>query len=458
MRIRLNSLIPCMVLALSVAACTDDKDEVEDTGPSCQEPVADAGADSSGVVGSAIQLDGSASQVCEEYAEDAVFSWSFEQVPSESAIDSTSLSDNDSETAISPSFVPDAEGYYVLSLVVTDPVASSDPAMVVISVYVDDAPPVADCGSDLSGEVDVASTFDGSGSYDPEGSALEYSWSISQAPACSDLDSSDIHNSATASPSIVPDCDGVYVVGLSVSDGAQWSDYDYCTLDVATENRKPVADAGESGELGACADDPLELNGYGSYDLDADELSYQWSVVDVPEDSAADDSSFDDATLPNAKFDWDVRGSYTFQLQVYDGEYWSAPDIVTLEINDENENSTPVANAGEDQEVSTEAECTSSSYEWTCDDCEEIDIELDGSASYDPDGDEPSYYWSESTGSVSFSSAHAALTDATILEQPAEYGVDNTVDLIVELTVADCLESDTDSITVTYTCTGEAAE
>ena len=458
MRLRLTSLLPCMVLAISFTACTDDKEAVEDSGPSCDSPMANAGVDASGTVGSAIQLDGSASSFCSEYADDVVFTWTFDQVPSESTVDSTALSDNDSNTAISPSFVPDVVGYYVLALTVTDPVESSAPSMVVIDVYVEDGRPVADCGPDQTGEVAVASTFDGSGSYDPEGGELEYSWSISQAPSCSDLDSTNIQNSASASPSVVPDCDGVYVVGLAVSDGAQWSDYSYCTLDVASENRVPVASAGETQDLGACANDPLTLNGNGSYDLDADPLTYQWSVVEVPATSAADDSNFEDATLASARFDWDVRGSYTFQLQVNDGEYWSAPDIVTLTINDESENTAPISNAGEDQELSSEAECTSSSYDWTCNDCKAVALELDGSGSYDPDGDAPTYYWSEPTGTMNFTNSHAALTDATILEQPAEYGVDSTVDLTVSFTVADCLESDVDSITVTYTCTGEAAE
>jgi len=460
MRVRPLSPASWLILALSLGACTGDDDKEEDTsGPVCDAPIAVAGADITGALGSVIKLDATGSSWCEEYdAEDMTFTWAFEQVPAESAVNETGLSDNDSSTASSPSFAPDEDGYYVLSLVVTDPAASSDPSLVVVTIYVEDAPPVADCGDDVSGEIDQASTLDGSASYDPEGAELEYSWSISQAPACSEMDSDDIHNSATPSASIVPDCDGVYVMGLVVNDGAQWSEYDYCTVDVATENRTPVADAGDTDDLGACADDPMQLNGHGSYDLDGDDLEYQWSVVEVPSDSAADDSSFSDATEPDPYFDWDTRGSYTFQLQVYDGEYWSAPDIVTLTINETNENTSPVANAGEDVEISTEADCTSSSYDWTCDDCAEVDFDLDGSSSTDADGDVPDYYWSESTGAVAFTNAYSALTDGTVLEQPAEYGVELSLELEVVLTVSDCLDSDDDSLMVYYTCTGEAAE
>ena len=67
-----------------------------------------------------------------------------------------------------------------------------------------------------------------------------------------------------------------------------------------------------------------------------------------------------------------------------------------------------------------------------------------------------SFTWSESTGVIDFSNPWGPLTEATIEEQAATYGVDNTLTFDINLEVADCEYSDNDTITVTYTCTGEA--
>ena len=44
------------------------------------------------------------------------------------------------------------------------------------------------------------------------------------------------------------------------------------------------------------------------------------------------------------------------------------------------------------------------------------------------------------------------------IANPIVVGVDSETEFIIELTVADCLESDTDSFSLYYACTGEAAD
>jgi hypothetical protein len=441
----------CLVLAMG---CIGDK--TVDSGVVCEDPVAVASGSATITLGGTVSLDASGSNVCSTYSESATYTWAFEQVPAGSAVDESSLSDNKTNSASASSFIPDMTGDYVLTLMITDSLADSVLDYFVVSVVSGDQPPVADCGDNLSGAVNESLTLDGTGSYDPEGASIEYYWTLSDVPDCSSLDSDDIYNSAGPSPSVVPDCDGIFTVALVVSDSVQYSDPDICYLDIASGNRAPVADAGDGNDYTNCADNPLPLNAWGSYDLDGDDLVYLWSVVSVPEGSTADDTSFTDSSSAEPRFYWDVAGDYMLQLQVHDGEFWSAPDIVSFSIGDSDSNTSPYANAGEDVEVNTDADCETASYVWTCGDCPAETFDLDGSGSYDDDGDDLSFTWSESTGTVSFSNTWGPITEATIEEQVATYGVDSTMTLDINLEVADCQATDNDTITVSYTCTGEA--
>ncbi len=458
-----SALLSTLALGL-LGGCTIETDKVtpiDDSGAGgdCESPMANAGADQTVSLGTTVTVDGSGSAVCKTDA--LTYTWSFEAVPTDSAIDETALSDNGSATAVAVAFTPDVPGDYVLSLVVSDGEHGSPADLVVITVTSDDAPPVADCGDDQDGEVGVRSTLDGSGSYDPEGAALTYAWSLTSAPDCSALSSRDLYDDATAYVKVVPDCDGVFVLSLVVSDGYQWSEPDLCYVDVASDNRLPVADAGDSEELSPCINATIELNGYGSYDLDGDALTYSWSLVSAPSGSSASDADFSDPTAAAPTFnlpdDPVVAGDYTFQLQVFDGTDWSAPDIVTFTVLDEGLNTLPIANAGDDQSLEGEAACTvGMSYSATCEPCEAVEVELDGTSSYDPDGDDLTFLWSEPTSTLDIELPTSPSTNATVPEVPAEYRVDTTVTYDVTLTVTDACDGEgADTMTITYECTGK---
>lgn len=458
-----TSLLSSLVLG-ALAGCTMETDKltpVDDTnggGEDCDVPVANAGPDQTVELGTTVTVDGAGSTVCQTDARS--YKWTFEAVPTDSSVDEGSLSDNESATAVAVAFTPDVPGDYVLSLQVSDGEHNSAPDLVVITVTSDDAPPVADCGDDVAGKVGERSTLDGSGSYDPEGAALTYAWSLASTPDCSGLESRDLYNDATATPSIIPDCDGIFVLSLVVSDGYQWSEPDLCYVDVASDNRVPIADAGDSDTLSPCIEGTIHLDGYGSYDLDGDALTYAWSLVSAPAGSSASDADFSDSTAAAPTFvlpdDPVVEGVYTFQLQVYDGQDWSAPDIVSYTVTDEGTNTPPVANAGDDQTIEGEADCTVGlSYSATCEDCVAVEIELDGTSSYDADGDDVAFRWTEGTSMLDIDLPTSPVTMATVPAITAEYRVDTTVTYDVTLTVQDaCDASGSDSMTITYTCTG----
>lgn len=76
-------------------------------------------------------------------------------------------------------------------------------------------PPVADAGADQTVLTGDTVTLNGSGSYDPDGDPLQYTWSIISKPFGS---IATLTNPDTKTPSLVTDIAGQYVVRLTVSD------------------------------------------------------------------------------------------------------------------------------------------------------------------------------------------------------------------------------------------------
>ena len=438
------------LVALALSGCRNTK---TDTAEECAAPEANAGIDMSAEVDDVIALSATDSQVCSRLTPN--YTWSFESLPLESQVDDSTFTDNNSESAVETSFEPDVVGTYVVSLTVEDGVDTSAADLVVIDIISGNERPIANCGDNLAGDVGELIALDGSASHDPEGAALEYSWALATVPTESAMTSVDLYDSSTDSPTLIPDVAGVFIASLVVSDGDQWSEPDYCSLTINSGNEVPYADAGDSKVYPPCVDNTIQLNGNGSYDPEGIELEYLWSVVTVPTGSSAGDSDFDDPALGSPQFTWDLSGEYTFQLMVSDGETWSAPDLVAAEITDRADNEAPEANAGDDQSLSLSADCVSSSYEWSCEDCSESSVELDGSGSEAEDGDDITFSWSESSGDLDILAPSSAFTSVGTPTMEATYGSTDSLSYTVELTVSDCELSDTDEVTVEISCTGE---
>lgn len=461
-RLALPTILGFVALAY-VPGCTNNKGD-SGGGANCT-PIAKAPDDQAGTLGSTITLDDtkdgkSLSTTCNQAA--LAYTWSFLQVPTDSAINDSSLgTTNGTSSAQSVTFVPDAVGSYVLSLTVSDGTSSSAADVTVVTITSDNLPPIADAGPDATGTVNQRVLLDGSGSSDPEGAALTYVWTFASLPTGSARGSADLYDSTTDHASFIPDVSGTYVLGLTVSDGISWSDVDYVNVVVDSENHRPIADAGTGETLSPCNGSTVRLDGWGSYDPDGDPLTYKWSVSSVPSGSTATDANFDDATKPDAKFTWDVVGDYTFSLQVSDGKLTSAEDVVTMTVTDPGTNHAPVANAGSDQSISASADCTSSDYVWSCQPCDAQKVTLDGSSSTDADGDNLSYHWYDDTDSAaSAPTIDSPYTAYTVVHTPqvdATYGTAKSTTMTVTLQVADCSSTDSDDVTITVACTGAKA-
>ena len=166
-------------------------------------------------------------------------------------------------------------------------------------------------------------------------------------------------------------------------------------------NNPPVADAGPDQNV--ATGNTAVLDGGSSADPDADPITYSWSIISKPTGSAA---VLDDPAVVNPSFTADIAGEYVFELVVNDGQVNSAPDQVIVNTT----NTPPVADAGAD--VSAFVGDT---------------VQLDGSASSDPDGDPLTYIWqitSQPVGST------ATLSDASLVNPTL------TIDLVGNYTLS----------------------
>ncbi|MCB9764530.1 MAG: hypothetical protein H6739_32445 [Alphaproteobacteria bacterium] len=327
-----RSILSVVVLGLA-AGCDPDGKTPE---PTWCAPVVDVLAPTAVALGQSVTLDASGSATPEECATDGPlrFTWTLDAAPEDSSLDETIFPANDTPDASTVTFAPDAVGAWLFLLEVCDDTGCSDPEGLILEVAAGTEPPVADAGPDVEATVGERASLDGTGSYDPEGAELEWSWALSAAPTCSELGPGDLFDPGSPQATILCDCAGAFVVQLVVSDGLLTSAPDYAVVTCMDVDEVPVADAGDNESLALCPDEPIPLSGYGSYDPDGADLTYRWTALISP-DGMPDDARFDDLAAPTPRYDWSGQGAgeYVFQLEVFDGIRWSPPDIVSKEVS-----------------------------------------------------------------------------------------------------------------------------
>ncbi len=203
------------IFFLAVTACKEDEPEIPG-GP----PVADAGPDLDGTVGSSVTLDGSGSS--DPDGDNLSYVWSITTSPSGS---SASVSNATSATA---SFVPDVAGTYTVQLSVDD--GNYDPVTDEATVTVEESvgnPPIAiirdEDGREISEDnenntvtITTPYVLDGSNSTDPDvGDELTFAWTVTEQP---DGSNPEIKDNDQEVATFVPDVPGEYIIQLEVKD------------------------------------------------------------------------------------------------------------------------------------------------------------------------------------------------------------------------------------------------
>jgi PKD repeat protein len=155
-------------------------------------PVADPNGPYTGAVGAPVQFDGSGSN--DPDGTIVAYDWDF--------------GDGNTGAGVNPAHNYAAAGTYTVALTVTDNDGLTDTATTTATIAdVPPQPPVADPNGPYSGTVGDPVQFDGSGSFDPDGTIVSYLW-----------DFSDGSTGAGQNPIHIYSTAGTYTVALTVTD------------------------------------------------------------------------------------------------------------------------------------------------------------------------------------------------------------------------------------------------
>ena len=343
------------------------KSPVDNVVITAQLPTADAGVDKTVSTNTTVQLDASASSDLSNLS--MTLQW---QILNKPAGSSAQLSDN---TSVTPSFLADKDGDYILQLTVNNGTVDSAPDQIKITAM----SPIAQAGSDQRVHTHDLVTLNGSNSKDSVGLPLTYLWQFISKPAGSNATLSD---TTAVKPTFTADIDGDYELQLVVNNGNVNSAADSVKIKSTTA---PIAVA--TAPALASVNQPVTLDSSQSSDVNNAQLAPTWKITSKPSGSL---TTLSDQYAASPKITPDKAGDYKIQLVVNNAIEDSQPATVTISA------ALPVAAARWDYNVTPSTN---------------IIFNSDNSKDYDDTTTALSYNWKITEQPLS---SNASFADATL--------------------------------------------
>ncbi len=287
-------------------------------------PTANAGADQTVAEGATVTLDGSGSSDSE--GEDLTYTWKQTSGPTVTLNDTTA----ESPTFMAPDQLLTATTLVFELIVTEDRTGGSASLAAMVSVTINAGTndrPTADAGADQTVAEGASVTLDGSGSSDPEGAPLNYTWSQIQGQNVT------LNNASTESPTFTAptnlSANAVLEFSLVVNDGANDSQPNTVTITITGVNDRPTANAGADQTVAEGA--TVTLNGSGSSDPENANLNYAWTQTSGTPTVTLNDARAQSPTF-TAPENLSVDAVMEFSLTVNDGVNNSVPATVAITI------------------------------------------------------------------------------------------------------------------------------
>jgi PKD repeat protein len=308
-------------------------------------PAVEAGGPYTGQVGVPINLAGAANDASPNDSASLSYRWDF--------------GDGASGSGASVSHVYAQQGSYVARVTVIDKDGASDSDTATVQVKGTNQTPVAVITAPSQGEVAQALTFDGSNSYDNDGSISGYVWNFGDGATANGQQVSHSYGQP-----------GLYQVTLTVSDNGGLNGSSAFTVKITEKSKTPPV-AVISGPNGGMVNDQLAFAGTQSSDTDGQIVSYAWNFGDG---ATAVGSSVNHSY---AQF-----GAYQVTLTVTDNDGLTAQATHTVQVDEPVQLQLPPVVAFTTPVSGTVGQSLS----------------FDASGSHDPDGQIVSYAWNFGDG------------------------------------------------------------
>jgi len=262
-----------------------------------------------------------------------------------------------------PSYTYITGGERTVTLRVTDNDGTTDLDIASASIAAGNIVPVANAGGPYPGLINTPIIFDGTGSFDQDGTIATWEW---------DFDNDGTVDASGATPTHTYTVDSTYDVTLTVTDNEDAANSHSTVAAIFAVNEPPVADAG--GPYTGTASVDVDFNGSLSRDLDGNIAQYDWDYGDgTPIETNA-------GPTPSHSYAAAGAGTYDVILTVTDDDGGTDVDITTAAIDQVNQ--TPVAEAG-------------GPYTGTVN----VAVTFDSTGSSDADGNITQYDWNYGDGS-----------------------------------------------------------